>query len=137
MKSSEMINWAPVREPGFLDFQIFRFSILEIFCLQNHFGKSGGEVSRKNNKGVLERPWTKWRVSKAISGTLKFQFTMHPESYRFYYSVRQKIGDPGPIKLRTFFRTLLSCQNPLNCHVGQKIKLFMKTQFFPGSLTSA
>ena len=36
--------------------------------------------------------------------------------YENHYSVRQKIGDPGPIKLRTIFRTLLSCQNFLNCH---------------------
>ena len=28
-----------------------------------------------NNKGVLERPWTKWRVLEAISTTLKCQFT--------------------------------------------------------------
>ena len=28
-----------------------------------------------NNKGVLERPWTKWRVLRAISSTLKCQFT--------------------------------------------------------------
>ena len=28
-----------------------------------------------NNKGVLDRPWTKWRVLIAISSTLKFQFT--------------------------------------------------------------
>ena len=29
-----------------------------------------------NNKGVLERPWTIWRVLIAISGTLKFQSTV-------------------------------------------------------------
>jgi hypothetical protein len=28
-----------------------------------------------NNKGVLERPWTKLKVLRAISGTLKCQFT--------------------------------------------------------------
>jgi len=28
-----------------------------------------------NNKGVLERPWTKWGVLRAISTTLKCQFT--------------------------------------------------------------
>ena len=58
-------------------------------------GKSGGEISRKN-KGVLDRPWTKWRVLMVMSSTLKFQFTVNPESQRFDYSVRQKIGDPGP-----------------------------------------
>ena len=29
----------------------------------------------KNNKGVLERPGTKWKVLRAISSTLKCQFT--------------------------------------------------------------
>ena len=33
-----------------------------------------------DNKGVLGRPWTKWRVLRAISSTLKFQFTVNPES---------------------------------------------------------
>ena len=28
----------------------------------NIFEKSGGEISRKNNKGVLDRPWTKWKI---------------------------------------------------------------------------
>ena len=68
--------WALVSNLGFFKFQIFRFSILEIFV--------GGEIFSKimlvryrgiNNKGVLERPWTKWRVLKAISTTLKCQFT--------------------------------------------------------------
>ena len=34
----------------------------------------------KNSKGVLDRPWTKWKVLKAISSTLKSQFTVNPES---------------------------------------------------------
>ena len=61
------MNWAPVSEPGFLDFRIFKFLIIEICSLVRHRGI--------NNKGVLERPWTKWRVLRAISGTLKCQFT--------------------------------------------------------------
>ena len=52
-----VFHWAPVSEPGFLDFQIFRFSILEIilFCeifLENMLVRYRGI----NNKGVLERP---------------------------------------------------------------------------------
>ena len=40
-------DWALVSEPGFLKFQIFRFSILEIFVfLETIFGKSVGEISR-------------------------------------------------------------------------------------------
>ncbi len=38
--------WAPVSEPGFLDFHIFRFSILEILFLRNVFEKYVGEISR-------------------------------------------------------------------------------------------
>ena len=67
------------------------------------FGESGGEISRKNNKGVLDRPWTKLMVLRAISSTLKSQLTVNTESYRFDYSVRKKTGDPGPIKLRNIF----------------------------------
>ena len=46
--AKSVVFWAPVSEPGFLDFQISRFSILEcFFCLGNHFWKSGGESSRE------------------------------------------------------------------------------------------
>ena len=83
-----------VSEP---DLFFLRFSLCGIFL-----EKSGGETSRKN-KGVLDRPWTKRMVLRAISSTLKLKFTVNPESQRFDYSVRQKIGDPGPIKLRTIF----------------------------------
>ena len=37
-------------------------------------GKYGSDISKKNNKGVLGRPWTKRRVLRAISSTLKFQY---------------------------------------------------------------
>ena len=56
-----------------------------------------------NEKGVLDSPWIKRRILRAISSTLKFQFTANPESQRFDYSV---IGDTGPIKLRTIFSVL-------------------------------
>ena len=73
-----------------------------MLLLQNLFGKSVDEISRKT-KGDLDRPGTKWMVLKAISSTLKFQFTQNHEHLKFDYSVRQKIGDPGPKKLRTIF----------------------------------
>ena len=44
------------------------------------FGKSGGEITRKKKRGVLDRPWTKWRVLRVNSSTLKFEFTENPES---------------------------------------------------------
>ena len=41
------IYWAPVSEPGFLDFRISRFPMIAI-VLQHVFGKSGCELSRGN-----------------------------------------------------------------------------------------
>ena len=38
--------WAPVSEPWFLDFQIFRCSILDIYLFENSFEKYVGEISR-------------------------------------------------------------------------------------------
>ena len=37
-------------------------------------------MGQTNNKSVLYRPWTKRRVLRAISSTLKFQVTVNPES---------------------------------------------------------
>ena len=64
--------WVPVGEPGFWDFHIFRFMILEIFVfckmiLKNLLVRYRGI----NNKGVLERPWTIWKVLKVISNTFE------------------------------------------------------------------
>ena len=45
--NSTAMDWAPVSEPGFLKFQISRFSILEIlFLLETIFEKYVGEISR-------------------------------------------------------------------------------------------
>ena len=55
--------------------EIFRFSVIEIFCLLNIFENMLVRYRGINNKGVLERPGTKWRVLRAISTTLKCQFT--------------------------------------------------------------
>ena len=52
----DLLAGALVIEPGCLDFQIFRFVMFDICLLQNMLGKSGGGISRKNNKGVLDRP---------------------------------------------------------------------------------
>ena len=72
------VAWAPVSEPGFVFFN-FRFSDVRLsrffvgdFFLKNTLVRYRGI----NNKGVLERPWTKWRVLRAISTTLKCQFTV-------------------------------------------------------------
>ena len=75
------LAWALVSEPGFWDFQIFRFSIFDILFCCNIFLKSLVVRYRgANNKGVLDRPWTKRRVLRAISSISKFKFTINPES---------------------------------------------------------
>ena len=51
-----------------------------------------------NNKGVLERPWTKWMVLRAISSTLKCQFT----------GKCWKVDFPMPCKTK-------SCQSSTEC----------------------
>ena len=52
----------------------------------------------KNNKGVLERPGTKWKVLRAISSTLKCQFT----------GKCWKVDFPMPCKTK-------SCQSSTEC----------------------
>ena len=64
---SNDILWSLVSEPGamgFPTFKIFRCPIK----------KRVYTYRRKINKGVLERPWTKRRVLRGISSTLKFQY---------------------------------------------------------------
>ena len=56
-----------------------------------------------NNKGVLDRPWTIWKVLRAISSTLKCQFTENRENEENSYWVGQNIGDPGSTKFRNVF----------------------------------
>ena len=49
VESMNSVNsWAPVSEPGFLNFQISRWSIIEIVfvCFKKAFGKYVGGISR-------------------------------------------------------------------------------------------
>ena len=85
--------WALVSEPGFLKFQIFRFSILEIIFLEI-FSKIMLERYRGiNNKGILERPWTIWGALEAISTTLKCQFTRKCRKVDFLTSCTTKSAE--------------------------------------------
>ena len=61
-------SWSVVSEPGkwvygflsFLDFQISRFPIIDIFLFHKIFlGNLVVRYRGKKNKGVLERPWIK------------------------------------------------------------------------------
>ena len=57
-------------------FEIYRFPILEMCYFRNIFSNIMLVRYRGiNNKGVLERPWTIWKVLEAISTLLKCQFT--------------------------------------------------------------
>ena len=69
--------------------QISRLSILEILFLLKIVLKNMLVRYRGiNNKGVMERPWTKWRVLRAISTTLKCQFSENVEKWTFRCHVR-------------------------------------------------
>ena len=125
-KLNKSKNWK-IKNPG---------SLTSAQTPANMFGETADGIARKTTKGVLDRPWTKWRVFNATSSTLKFQITINPESWRFDYSVRQKIGDLGPIKLRTIFPHTY-CQNPHQLQYEATKSSFAGKPIFPGSLTSA
>ena len=70
-------------------------------------------INNNNNKGVLERPWTKWRVLDAISTTLKCQFTGKCRKVDFSMSCTTKSAENlhvGPYSVRSPWKPL----NPLN-----------------------
>ena len=53
-----------------------------------------------NNKGVLERPWTKLMILKAISNTLRFEFTVKCWKVDFLTSSKTKSCQSSKEKLR-------------------------------------
>ena len=70
-----MFDWSLVSEPGKMGSQMFElFRFPDFRCWGNTFEKYGFEISKKNHKGVMGRPWTKQRVLRVIPSTLKFQF---------------------------------------------------------------
>ena len=65
--------WVPESDFWIFIFSYFQFSVL--FFLGNIFEiHMLVRYRRINNKGVLERPGTKWKVLSTISRTLKFQY---------------------------------------------------------------
>ena len=60
---------------GFWNFRFSDFRFSRFFCWNIFLKNMLVRYRGINNKGVLERPWTKWRVLRAISTTLKCQFT--------------------------------------------------------------
>ena len=53
-----------------------------------------------NKKGVLDRPWTIWKVLRAISSTLKCQFTGNHENKKTRLFGEAEHRRPGSTKLR-------------------------------------
>jgi len=94
-----------------------------------------------NNKGVLDRSWSMWKVLRAICNTLKLHFSVNPEFKRFDYLVRRKIRNPESIKMRKVFPFISVLPKPpqlplwlkclaLSCH---KIEFCMSNCFFHNS----
>ena len=106
--------------------RIFDFRVY--FSLRNIFGKSGGDRSRKNNKGVLDRPWTIWKVLKAISSTLKCQFTVNHENEKIWLFGETEHGRPGVYKVAQCVSAhFCLAKTPSIAIWGHKIQFFMKT----------
>ena len=132
MVSRWLQNWALVSNLGFLKFQIFRF-----FDSRDFFS---GEIFLKNmlvryrginNKGVLERPWTKWRVLRAISTTLKCQFTGKCRKVDFPTPYTTKSAENLPARTVRPLRTSRKPPDPPNSiQKYRKKRFFRKTEKF-------
>ena len=86
---------------GFWNFRFSYFRFSRFFCfwkifLENMLVRYRGI----NNKGVLERPWTKLRVLRAISSTLKFQFTVKCWKVDFLMSSKTRSCESSREKFR-------------------------------------
>ena len=113
---------------------IFRLLILEIlFFCKIFLGNMLVRYRGINNTGVLGRPWTIWKVLRAISSTLKCQFTEHHENekIRLFGETEHRRPGPGYIKMQNVFPLICLVKTPSIAIWGQKIMKIMKTQFFP------
>ena len=92
-------------------FDIFRFPILILF-----FAKYFRNVCL-NNKGVLERPGTKWRVLRAISSTSKCKFTENCWKVDFSMLCKTKSRENLLRCLRTVRAVTLDTSRPPQFHL--------------------
>ena len=116
----------------FSNFQIFIFPISVFSFSWKYFRKNMLVRYRGiNNKGVPERPGTKWKVLMTISSTLKFQY-FRKSWIRKDLTIRwdRKLETRGPFRCKICFRSILSRQNGLNCHMEQNILFLPKIWFF-------
>ena len=91
-----------------------------------------------NNQGVLDRPWTIWRVKKAISSTLKFQFTGNHEIEKIRLFGETEHRRPGVQKVAQGVSAHVCLVKTPSIAIWEKPNpVFHVNPFFPGSLTSA
>ena len=97
---------------GFWNFRFSDFRFSRFFVWENIVGKMLVRYRGINNKGVLERPWTKWRVLEAISTTLKCQFTGKCWKVDFSMPCKTKLRDILLRCLRTVRAVTLDTSRP-------------------------
>ena len=66
-----------------LGFRISRSLIHETCVLKMFLGNMSVRYRGINNKGVVDRPWTIWKVLRAISSTLKSNLPSNVEKWTF------------------------------------------------------
>ena len=124
-----------------LGFWIFRFADCRFssfffceLCLKNILVRYRGI----NNKGVMERPWTKWRVLSTISSTLKCQFTGKHENEKIRLFGETEHRRPGVYKVAHHFSAhFCRARTPSIAIWGKQIGFwtsFSVFSFFPNSL---
>ena len=103
--------------------QMFTFSDVRVFdfriCLVWKIFSKNMLVRYRgiNNKGVLERPWTKWKLLMAISTTLKCQFTGKCWKVDFSMPCKTKSRDNLLRCLRTVRAVTLDTSRPPQFHL--------------------
>ena len=99
-------------------FQTLRFPDFQIFDFEKvSLGNLVFEISTENNKGVMGRPWTKRRVLRTISNTLKFPNVETVEFGRFgiINPVQNRL-----VSIRTVFRSLQTIKKLSESGLGPK-----------------
>ena len=85
-----------------------------------------------NNKGVLDGPWTIWKVLRAISSTLKCQFTGNHQNEKIRLFGETEHRRPGVYKVAQCVSAhFCLAKTPSIAILGKKIQFLMKTPFFP------
>ena len=85
--------------PGWT-FEIFRFSIIEIFYFGKTFMKNMLVRYRGiNDKGVPDRPWTIWKVLRSISSAVECQSPENHENEKIWLFGGTERRRPGVYKV--------------------------------------